>query len=383
LLFPTGYSHSRVRVKKELRKLYFLLKECNGIIDISATCQELLPKLKAMIHRTEVGTDEFLVVIGNTYRIFSKLVNIKEMKNRELKVNRLRIGQNLIPFTNFQHKENNLQICKDLQKYVKIYMGKYLLGFYIHGSISTLDYTDFSDLDTVLVLKGETIVDPQKFKDFIFHNIGSLCYLHRFQNLHHHGNTILTEQDLDCYNQAVLPCEVFKYSKALFGTRLLTFKCRDSTGEHLEVIYALLNSLNCYLVNPDLYLRNVWHFRYFIGTILILPVLYLETLGIYVYKKFSFEKTRRYFSGNWGAVKIAEEMRRRWIYFPSALEKSLAYFFLKVRKNPLVSAFLMAKMSQSLPPRLKELLYPDFAEKCISFSDELMLKIGQMKTESI
>ena len=235
-------------------------------------------------------------------------------------------------------------------------MSPHLVGFYIHGSISTLDYTAFSDLDTVLILKDQCTTDPSRLKSFIFANVLSLRFLYEFQMLHHHGTTILTEQDLLYYNQALLPKEVFEHSTLFWGSNYLEFYCRDSRAEHFKAMHRLLDSLNHYLRTDRLYRRNVWHFRNFIGTILMCPVLFLELLGEYVYKKYSFLKARKYFARGWYLIDMAEQVRRRWLYHPSVREILIKKIFLNVRNNPMVFEYCMRRMSQEVPKDMLELI---------------------------
>ena len=51
-----------------------------------------------------------------------------------------------------------------LHEYIKAKLEPYLLNAYLHGSISTLDYTGYSDLDTLFIIKQEVLEDSEKLR---------------------------------------------------------------------------------------------------------------------------------------------------------------------------------------------------------------------------
>ena len=65
------------------------------------------------------------------------------------------------------YSENNydlkqLEPIPQLYKYTTDHLSEHLIGFYLHGSFSTLDPVEYSDLDTLMIVKKSVVNDPEK-----------------------------------------------------------------------------------------------------------------------------------------------------------------------------------------------------------------------------
>ncbi|HEY0090033.1 MAG TPA: hypothetical protein VGB37_14400, partial [Candidatus Lokiarchaeia archaeon] len=116
-----------------------------------------------------------------------------------------------------------------LWKYINRYLKDSLLGFFLHGSVSTLDFIKgYSDLDTLLILKKEVIKNHKKLLVFRKQLINSLRYLFLFDPFQHHEHFIYSEYEMFYYPQMLFPLILFEYSTSLFETdKELFFNERD------------------------------------------------------------------------------------------------------------------------------------------------------------
>lgn len=265
-------------------------------------------------------------------------------------------------------------ILSSMKEYISNNLKDYIVNFYIHGSVSRKDFTNFSDLDTAIILKKDTILDAGKFLKFIKGNFYSIAYCYRFNLLHHHEHHILTECDLQYYNQFLLPAKVFEYSTPLLErNEKIRFNIRDSTFEHFNFVWNIIQFFRrCYISNFR-NINNIYKFRFFVSLILLLPVLLLNTKNIYAHKKDSFKLARKYFSSEeWEAVEIASEFRRNWNYKPSLLIKLSSIVFLRLMNNYKLFKFTSKNYSDKLPVSIQEAVSnKKFYEKSIIFVEAI------------
>ncbi|HII60991.1 nucleotidyltransferase domain-containing protein [Pyrococcus horikoshii] len=332
------------------------------VLYISSVINNICTKKKAHIF-------EVLFIIKYIYQLLHNYVDLFDLKNRTKIINvKTRAMENLndLPAT-------VSPILLSLKGYVSNNLKDYIVDFYIHGSISTKDFTKFSDLDTAIILKDDTLLDIDKFARFLKSNFRSIKYCYQFNLLHHHGHYILTERDLQYYNQAVLPAEVFRYSTPLFGNEEIRFNVRDSTFEHFSLVWNVIQYFRRSYVLHFKNINNMYKFRFFVATILFLPVIFLETKGIYVYKKYSFDLAKRYFSTEeWEAVEIASEFWRNWDYKPPFLVRLSSIISLRLMHNYKIFDSFLANYPSKLPSSIQKTISREkFFEKSIIFSEAI------------
>lgn len=377
VLFPSKYTRSKVWTR-DLNDLYAILSAIRNRIygDEELICTEVLVKLKEPLKYKQVNIDDFASIISGSYRILAQLViRVNNRSTTSEHINTLRTDKEGI--TRLGGKN---PIILELQKEVEDSLGPYLLGFYVHGSVSTLDYTDFSDLDTALIVRKETVEDPQRLKEFAFNNILSSRHLCKYQYLHHHSHCVLAENDLVYYPQSFLPIELFKYSTTLFGISEIEFVLREAHLEQLSIAWQKAQNYKIQFLDRPSRINNLWRLRYLIAILLTLPVFLLNVMGIYVYKGFSFEKARDYFSiQEWEGIDIATEIRENWHYYPSKEERLLARVILDWRKNRRLFEYVMSQRAQTVPNHLEH--YIDrmkFYQKALVFTESVARKIYEV-----
>ena len=215
-------------------------------------------------------------------------------------------------------KENRyLEPLKKLQKYGEDKLSRHVLGFYLHGSFATRDYVkNWSDVDTLLVLKKETLRDVDrliKFQKSVYRATG---YFYLIDPSQSHGFFVFSEYDISYYPETYFPLELFKYSRSFLSKDLpLSFEIRRNDVEKMELFWRdVVHYTRRMLVkSPKRKSLNNNNIRMLLHRIYIFPAFYLQAKGIQCYKKFSFDLAQRYFTEEeWQPVAIANRVWRKW-----------------------------------------------------------------------
>lgn len=171
--------------------------------------------------------------------------------------------------------------------------------FLVHGSIATMDFIPgWSDFDTFVIVKREIFQNQKRLIGFRGEIIRAKAVLKKFDPLAHHGFIFLNEENLLFYPQHYMPVSALRYSKSLIGEERITFQTRDNRKEAEENFYhyydifrsiARTGAIKNKPGNPE------YQLKWFISMLLLMPSIYLQAKGIYLYKKFSFDFVRHPF----------------------------------------------------------------------------------------
>lgn len=191
----------------------------------------------------------------------------------------------------------------------------YVKGLFLHGSLSTMDYVKgWSDVDTLCILSGETILDSRNMLRLWKFFSSLMRFFYAIDPFQHHGVMIITEIDMDYYPQTYFPLVIFQYSKIICPKEVesLSFCERPSKMEAYNEIErickAILRKGEKGAVFP-----NIYNFKLFLHSILLIPTLYLQTKGIFCYKRHSFQHARKYFGrDDWSVIEISSYIRQKW-----------------------------------------------------------------------
>lgn len=238
---------------------------------------------------------------------------------------------NLLPYVSnhYNNKKNQyLKPVDDLKKYVQTHLKEHLIDFIIHGSISTLDYSKgWSDLDTLVIFKSESLKDSQKILKIRKIMIDGYRYLLNIDPLQHHGFILSTEKDLSGIGNLPLPLEVINYSKSLLGKKSISISCKKSSNlavYHLQDIAKLLlvssktSFLDHHRLNGEALYENyknencMYQMKYFLSIIMTLPSYFLNAIGSPCYKLESFDLVRDKFIDEWEIIEKASLIRAMW-----------------------------------------------------------------------
>ena len=181
---------------------------------------------------------------------------------------------------------SEFSVIEEYIAFTKTSLTSYLKSSIIHGSCADLELTSFSDLDTFLVISKETIFSENQLEKFKKKWLESLKYLYKFDCLQHHNHMVTTEVDLSFFPYHWLPPQILKESKLVCGSSALIFNINKSSFLNAKVFYTLAQRFR------DPYIKNKKYTEYSlkndISILSLLPVLYLQSIGIDATKKESF-----------------------------------------------------------------------------------------------
>jgi len=203
-------------------------------------------------------------------------------------------------------------------------------GFYLHGSLATMDYVKgWSDVDTFVVLSRETVTSSTSLLKLrqIFSTIHDLMKM--IAPLQHHGVMVTTAIDFKSYDESFLPLKVFEQMKLMAGKKqqikgLVKKSQPDFTllKNRLKfIVEANKKGIFEHHAYSDEYLlceyRNahngMYQFKYYLEQFLLIPSLYLTAINEGCYKKDSFAKIQPVFPKitiEW--INLISELREEW-----------------------------------------------------------------------
>lgn len=213
-----------------------------------------------------------------------------------------------------QFQAPGLKVINRLYTYIRQNLAPYLVDAYIHGSLSTMDYTGYSDLDTLFIVKQEALEDPETIKRLERLFIRSTRFLYEFDPLQHHGHFFLMEADLKYYSQAFLPLSVFRDAASLLGTgTTLEFRLRDCSQESKQRFIDSIRIVRRYVTQDQKKLKNPYFLKGVLSHFMILPALFLQVQDRYVSKKESFDVLREQVPKSiYHTMDIVSNIRQDW-----------------------------------------------------------------------
>ena len=280
-----------------------------------------------------ISSRNFAVLISSLYKDFG---NIKKDKIIKKTIKKTICKEVFI--SDYKDKQYIKPIF-DLKNFAEKKLKRYLLGFYLHGSLSTKDYVKgWSDLDTLTVINKKTInnyKDLLSLRDYLY---SSRIFFYLIDHLQHHSHFILTEYDLDYYPESYFPSVLFKYSKSFFNPdRINKINTREDNIERIQALFYFVNYFRNLYSNKK-YRLGSYDAKFLLHAITLFPALYLQAKGKNVYKKYSFDMAKKDFDDKeWQIIKDVEDVRKNW----SKTKTSFIRNYSKI--NPLLVYQLNAK----------------------------------------
>jgi len=259
--------------------------------------------------------------------------------------------------------KEKIEVLSDFKKFIELNLVPYISAALIHGSIATKDYTNYSDLDTLFILKKEAVLDSEVLYEAHLKFIELNKFLLLFDPLQHHGHFFITEYDLDSYSQTFLPVASLSHAKLIFPNQsCLTIYVRDSGGNFSEAenkLLPFLEKVRRVYVDPRERPKNTYQTKLLLSQFMLLPALYLQTQGKYVCKKQSFGIAKEDFRQEWGVMEKISQFRHEWMHSDFKVHSNL----LKLFHNPWAATFVCNKidfkMSDWLSQNMTEELYKE------------------------
>lgn len=188
-----------------------------------------------------------------------------------------------------------------------------IYAFLVHGSMSTLDYTAYSDVDTLVILAEDAFASEASLRRCREHFSRAAQDLFAFDPLQHHAFFFATEMDFHYYPESYLPLAVMKEATVVAGKTEAEVRVRTSELENLYALWSMGHGFRqAYLERR--YPSDLFALKRYTSRLMLMPTLYLEALhGVFPYKRESFELARPYFSdAAWSAMTFATALRQAW-----------------------------------------------------------------------
>ena len=200
--------------------------------------------------------------------------------------------------------------------------------FLLHGSLADLKYIKgLSDLDTWVVVSDRVFESARcliELKDLFFR---LNMYLLRIDSIAHHGFIIVLRSDLDDYNNSLMPVEVIREARSLYGSSDIYIRKSNATFDWVKKFQEIKNTFiefntsgvfkhhpykGEYLTKDMIKQHNgMYQLKYLIGLATYLPSAYYTAIGKSVYKSKSFEPFSKTFLNSL-IVNIISEIRTNW-----------------------------------------------------------------------
>lgn len=183
-------------------------------------------------------------------------------------------------------------------------------GFYLHGSIATLDYVKgWSDLDDLVIVKESTVTDGKRLAGFQRSLFRTTAQLYSFDPSQHHGHGILAEQELRHFPRTLFPPPVWRNSVRCFGSARIVLNVRDDAEDRKIALQRLVSRLQTFRIEQ---MNRPYVLKAYASAVMLLPSLYLQAQDVWCYKRDSFAEARGSFGAEWEAIEIASAIRQAW-----------------------------------------------------------------------
>lgn len=305
------------RVKPAIRHLFLDLKYIVNKLNANfKVFDEFTHKLDKLDDST-LTNREIAILIGTYYREFADIVPRLETTDSFEKTAKWVLEEHGYP----SEDREFLSPLFELQRYSVKYLRGLVRGFYLHGSLATMDYIPYwSDLDTFMIVSKTTILDPERLLELRRRSIQSHSYLYQVDPHQLHGHLLVSEFDLDYYPESFFPSLLLNYSRSFFpDNEPVKFNLRDCRSERLA---ALWNDAVYYFMHKAIQRTTGWRDimqsrerKLFFHRLLTLPLFYLQAKGTHVYKKDSFELARQDFpNDDWAVIQEITSIMEGWRY---------------------------------------------------------------------
>jgi len=295
------------RLKNNTGRAYFFA----GLLKNKYPLDNVLTLLKKTKENKDILPYKKAEMISQLYSDFYPFLNKLKLKTNERSVN---IGN---AYEYWREKVTDIGYLKpviEARDFIYNEMKSHLLGAYLHGSLSTLDYKkNWSDFDALIIIREETITNPKKLLQLRNLSLKITPKFFAIDPFQHHGFFIIAEQAMAYYPQHFFPFELFKFSTDLLGANgALTFKERDSFVERINILINFCNYIKKLKTGKKIP-RNIFEYKCLFHSLLLLPALYLESQGKYFYKKFSFAEAKKQFTQKeWDIIETVSRIRNAW-----------------------------------------------------------------------
>ena len=324
LFSPLGWELAPYKTSSALIDLYKASLTLRSYADQTAVSSYLEHLDKVSCNSESVSEKQFLNLLSSGYKIFHHLI---QYRSKDRPSHRLQLGHPNQELAENSFDTTYLQPIRSMARYVRSSMSPYLDAAMIHGSLADDGYSQgFSDLDTLLILKKETVLDPVRLRHFAQLCYQSTAFLYWFDSLQHHGHMAWSQIDFDYYPESWLPLSAISSSKTICVNSAKTqIRVRESHQEARRGFEQTVGSLQV-MHNKRWKPLTAFDFKYMLSALMLLPARFLQAQGKYCSKKESFALAKKQLSKeSWEAINYATQCRSTWPFVPSKLVRGARY----------------------------------------------------------
>ena len=214
-------------------------------------------------------------------------------------------------FSKFKKLSSKYSVINFLKEGISQELGKFIKVFFLQGSFASADFLEnWSDLDVMLIFNEELFKDRKNLilARKVLRKFAPLFY--KIDPLAHHRFQIATALDITYYPQFILPLVVYQNGLRLFGQKELEIKLRDDSFEKARDLSSRAKHFRKRMLCLP---KNMVELKLDLSHLFLLPSLLLQIKGIYLLKKFSFEKVKDEFPQiDFQVIDDASIMREKW-----------------------------------------------------------------------
>lgn len=183
-----------------------------------------------------------------------------------------------------------------------------LVGVWLHGSLATADFTPYSDVDALLVVRDEVLQDEVVYRQVKTAVLAALRHIFLFDPLQHHGFFVATPHTLAAWPAAYLPAAALIHARPLWPIAPpVSLHEHRNPAEEKTLFHNLAQQI--YQATPP---PNLHKAKGLLSQFMLLPAAYCQAMGNPVYKRESFGLVQEQFQIQWQPMEEASRMRQEW-----------------------------------------------------------------------
>ncbi len=249
-----------------------------------------------------------------------------------------------------------LDLSPKIKLIEKIYNNSQFFDYIIHGSYADNTYTSFSDVDDLIIIKKETFETFKNFKEVytVLKNL-NIAY-QSIDPTQHHGHWIISEFELNNYDDSVIPVSIFR-DKVFSVGRPISFRfslidSKSSTKEIFSnILLELLEEQEALFSNRI----NMYALKNLLSDITLLLPLYYQLKGEKLTKSQAIFLTKKNFNEkDLILLDWATQIRSDW----TSIKGFGLYPYLRKINRFFGNRNLTARVAECIMPKIKTFELP-------------------------
>lgn len=288
LFYPWFLEYGSSILNQQVAKLQSLLHVLDRLgFNFTSSAQQL-KLLLAKKKKKDLDIATFISVIYQDMEsCFSKYLGDRQYNLQNIKIEPFNI--------NLLCKDKNyLNPLKRIIKYLNEEIKDDLIGFYLHGSLATMDYVKgYSDVDTFMVIERTTMQSPYRLVKLRNNCLKLYKMFFSIDPIQHHGILAVTFFELNFFSQGYFPLVLFQYAKSLLKGKGHELKIieRDSKIDRNNLYWKMISTIRGWH-QQDIKSPNMYELKSRCQYLLLTPIVFLQTKDIFLYKRDFFDKFR-------------------------------------------------------------------------------------------